>query len=97
MKRIDSLTPQQLERELERLDWLDRRDNIACTVIAMLLFMIATALYVGVAVFAFRGNGAATTGCAVFGALAGGGGTWLVRKALKRRRIRKHRSRQRRE
>ncbi|MGW1625916.1 hypothetical protein [Streptomyces sp. NPDC002172] len=95
MKRIDNLTPQQLELELERLDWLDRRDSIAYTAIAAALFTVAAALYAGVAFFAFHGYGAATTGCAVFGALAGGGGAWLVRKVAKRRRKRRARERQR--
>ncbi|MFF7189617.1 hypothetical protein ACFZAR_31290 [Streptomyces sp. NPDC008222] len=97
MKRIDSLTPEQIEQELERLGWLDRRDEVIYSVFAVLFFVIAAVLYSGVAVFAFRDNGAATTGCAVFGSLSGGFGTWLVRKVLKRRRIRKRRSRGRRE
>ncbi|AOR35016.1 hypothetical protein BFF78_31735 [Streptomyces fodineus] len=95
MNRIESLTPAQIESELERLDRLDRRDDLACCVLAGLFFLVATALYAGVAAFAFQGAGAATTGCAVFGALAGGAGTWLVRKVRRRRRIRRVRRRQR--
>ncbi|WP_328760628.1 hypothetical protein [Streptomyces sp. NBC_00271] len=92
MKRIDSLTPELIEQDLERLDWLDRRDDVVYSMFAVFLFLIAAALYTGVAVFAFRGIGAATTGCAVFGSLVGGFGAWLLRKVLKRRRIRKRRS-----
>jgi hypothetical protein len=92
---LGTLTATEIKLALERLDWLDKRDDFVCAILAGLLFLLGCALYFGVAFFALHHNEAPTTGCLGFGSVAMACSGWLVKRVIQRRRARRRRNHRR--